>query len=118
VTGEAELADMVRTGAGITAGAGFFISQPASESPPCVSASDLCTAFHCPAEDSRIHPGQRTVSLAFDVLVSLYATYDISLSLPKVAGVLLGTAVFFTIMVGVASANGPVYSRARWHRSE
>lgn len=32
------------------------------------------------------------------VLVSLYATYDINLSLPKVAGVLLGASVFFAII--------------------
>jgi putative inorganic carbon (HCO3(-)) transporter len=32
------------------------------------------------------------------VLVSLFATYDINFSLPKIAGVLLGAAIFFTII--------------------
>jgi putative inorganic carbon (HCO3(-)) transporter len=36
--------------------------------------------------------------LMFMVLVSLFATYDISFSLPKMAGVLLGAAVFFVIL--------------------
>jgi putative inorganic carbon (HCO3(-)) transporter len=36
--------------------------------------------------------------LMFMVLVSLCATYDVSFSLPKVAGVLLGAAVFFVIL--------------------
>jgi putative inorganic carbon (HCO3(-)) transporter len=37
------------------------------------------------------------------VLVSLYATFDISLSLPKVAGVLLGAAILIAILNSVSS---------------
>jgi putative inorganic carbon (HCO3(-)) transporter len=38
------------------------------------------------------------------VLVSLYATYDINFSLPKIAGTLLGAAVFFAIINSVSSS--------------
>jgi putative inorganic carbon (HCO3(-)) transporter len=36
--------------------------------------------------------------ILFMVLVSLYATYDITFSLPKVAGVLLGAAAYFAVV--------------------
>jgi len=42
--------------------------------------------------------------ILFMVLVSLYATYDITLSLPKVAGVLLGAAAYFAIINFASSA--------------
>lgn len=42
------------------------------------------------------------------VLVSLYATYDIAVSLPKIAGVLLGVSVFYVI-VGFIGAPKQLY---------
>ena len=35
------------------------------------------------------------------VLVSLYATYDISLSFPKVSGILFGVALFYGVVAAV-----------------
>jgi putative inorganic carbon (HCO3(-)) transporter len=42
--------------------------------------------------------------LAVMVLVSLYATYDIAISLPKIAGMVLGIGTYYTV-VRVAQAN-------------
>jgi putative inorganic carbon (hco3(-)) transporter len=36
--------------------------------------------------------------LAMMILISLYATYDIGVSLPKIAGLLLGLGVFFAVV--------------------
>ena len=44
------------------------------------------------------------VFLLLMVLVSLYATYDISFSLPKIAGTVLGAAIFFAIINSVSSS--------------
>jgi putative inorganic carbon (HCO3(-)) transporter len=45
------------------------------------------------------------------VLISLYATYDIAVSLPKIAGVLLGISLFYAI---VNVAGTPRYLRWVW----
>jgi putative inorganic carbon (hco3(-)) transporter len=48
------------------------------------------------------------LSLLVMVLVSLYATYDITVSLPKIAGVLLGVSVFY-VVVGFVDAPKQLY---------
>jgi len=44
--------------------------------------------------------------LMFMVLVSLYATYSIEISLPKIAGMVLGVGFFFAFVYSVKSENG------------
>jgi putative inorganic carbon (hco3(-)) transporter len=48
------------------------------------------------------------LSLLVMVLVSLYATYDIAVSLPKIAGVLLGVSLFY-VVVGFIHAPKQLY---------
>ena len=58
---------------------------------------------------ARGHPVVRTpldwpiLLLLVQVLVSLYATFDVAFSLPKIAGVVLGVAVYYAMAQHVTS---------------